>query len=125
MSSATPAADSVVKEKSDDSISTNSDCAEGRLQQDQLRNVHFENVLAAEDAQQVIVSTMQKGVFGRNLTVKAKGNQLLGQMADSSVHQLSKDRANVLLGAKECPKESREAVSFSRVHGAGHTLTKK
>jgi hypothetical protein len=88
-----------------------------------MEDVYFENVLAAEDAQQVVVSTIQKSVYGKDLAVKARGSQLLGQMADSSVQRLSQDRTKVLLGTKEDDKEPRETASFNQAYGPGYCLS--
>ena len=64
---------------------------------------------AAEDAQQVVVLTIQKSVYGKDVAVKAMGNQLLGQM---SLQQLSQHWATVLLDRKE-GKEPKDTVNFS------------
>jgi len=90
--------------------------------QDETERVHFERVSAGEDAQQVIISTTLNSVYGRDVIVGARGSQLLGRMADSSVQQLSQDRAQVLLRTKEDATELRETVGFNRAYGIGRRL---
>jgi hypothetical protein len=90
----------------------------------QMEGVHFENVSAAQDAQQVIVSTIHKAIYGRDLVVEARGSQLLGQIADPSVLQLSQNWVAVRLGVKE-GEASKNTASFDHAYGAGHRLTRE
>jgi hypothetical protein len=76
--------------------------------------VHFEDVLAGEDAQQVVVSTQQTGVYRKHVVVEARGIQWLGQMEASSIQQLSQDSIKVLLETKR-GGESDERASYKRI----------
>ncbi|OQV10380.1 hypothetical protein CLAIMM_14392 [Cladophialophora immunda] len=86
----------------------------------QTHNVHFENVSADEDTQQVIVSGTQEGIYGKDIRLKARGTQWLGQVAQS-IQCLSEDRTAVLLGIKE-DKASKDNASYNRTYGPGRRL---
>lgn len=94
------------------------------LHQDEIESVHFENISADEDAQQIIVSTTGKRVYGKDIAVKAKGNQILGQIAEPALQQLTQDHANLLLRMNE-GEESKENASFNQVYKAGRVSHRK
>ncbi len=93
----------------------------GYTGQGRSEQVHFEDVSAGEDAQQIVVSTQETGVYGKKLVVEARGRQWLGQMEASSIKQVSQDRTNVLLKTIG-DKESSESLSYNRAYGAGRRL---
>lgn len=86
----------------------------------------FEEVSAAEDAHQAIVSTVGDLISARRVTAAAGATQLLGQMSDSYLLQLSKirgvDLSNVSSEGKILEHEDRLTVKFRDRHGAGNQL---
>lgn len=87
----------------------------------QTTDVRFENMSAGEDAQQVVVSTVQKSLYGKGIVVEARGNQILGQTEDPSIQALSHDRVAVLV-AQEESKEPRDTKNIVPAYGPGHRL---
>jgi len=65
-----------------------------------------------KDAQQGLVSTVQKGLYGKGIVVEAQGNQKLGQMGDPSMKRLSQDRAAVLLAAQNGSTQTQDTKSI-------------
>jgi len=90
--------------------------------QGQTADVHFENMSASPDAQQVLVSTVQKSLYGKNIVVEARGNQILGQMGDPSIQRLSQDRAAVLLAAQQEREQTQDPKNFGPTSGPGRRL---
>ena len=89
---------------------------------DRTEKVWFENVSAGEDAQQVILSTFQESVHGKDIDLKARGTQWLGQIDGPSIQQVSQDRKAVLLEMKE-GKGPKSDTNFDRgVYGAAYRL---
>lgn len=90
--------------------------------QGKTADVHFENISASPDAQQVLVSTVQKSLYGKSIVVEARGNQILGQMGDPSIQRLSQDRAAVLLAAQQESKQTEDTKSLVLASGPGRRL---
>lgn len=68
-------------------------CQEATEQATSERINVFEDVSMADDGQQVIVSTFGDLISARRVTAGARSTQLLGQMLDASLQQVSKDYA--------------------------------
>jgi hypothetical protein len=58
---------------------------------DQYRTNHFENVVAAKDSRQVVVSTAEVPIFAKEVRVGPRGSQCLGQLPNEFMQQWSKD----------------------------------
>ena len=65
-------------------------CAQALKKADQVRNNDFEDISAAEDAQQV-VTTLEDSISARRVTAGNRATQWLGQMSDATLQQLSRD----------------------------------
>ncbi|OJD20126.1 hypothetical protein ACJ73_08540 [Blastomyces percursus] len=70
-------------------------CAEASEQTKQARYNEFEDVLSADDAHQVIVSTLGDLILAKRITTGSRSAQWLGQMSDETLKQLSQDRSRV------------------------------
>ena len=81
----------------------------------------FEDVSAAQDAQQVTVATLGDLISARRVTAAARSTQWLGQMSDATVQQLSRDRNHVAV--PRAPESGSAFVKkFEDRHGAGKRL---
>ncbi|EDN04875.1 predicted protein [Histoplasma mississippiense (nom. inval.)] len=73
-------------------------CAEASEQTKQVRFNKFKDVLLADDAHQVIVSTLGELISAKRITTGSRSAQWLGQMLDKTLQQLSRDRSHVSEG---------------------------
>lgn len=95
---------------------------QGRDKQvDIVRSIVLEDVSAASDASQVIMSAHNNPISARRVSAEARAAQWTGQMADASIQQLSRDRGNVLRTVSESQGEN--AASFG-AYGPGRTIPK-
>ncbi|RMZ91198.1 hypothetical protein DV736_g1556, partial [Chaetothyriales sp. CBS 134916] len=77
----------------------------------------FEDVRAADDGHQLILSTIGDLISAKRVTLGARSTQWLGQMSDSSLQQLSKDRG--VMASSEVDVE--KGRHFENRHGVGRT----
>lgn len=66
-------------------------------QADEVRTNIFEDVSAAQDAHQLIVATLGDLISAKRVTAGVRSTQWLGQMADATLQQLSRDRGRVAM----------------------------
>lgn len=67
-------------------------CAEASEHVDKVRTNVFEDVSAAQDAHQVIVSTLADLISAKRVTAGVGARQWLGQMSDATVQQLARSQ---------------------------------
>jgi hypothetical protein len=67
-------------------------CTHASKQVDQFQTNIFEDVSTAQDAHQVVISTLGDLVSARHITAGVRSTQWLGQMSDATLQQLSRDR---------------------------------
>jgi hypothetical protein len=95
-------------------------------QTDQAQSIAFEDVSAAEHAQQVIVSTSGDRILARKVIAGVRTTQWLGQMSDNSLQKLSQDRigSSSYESCMDSMKLGRQTYAkFEQEHGAGYKLT--
>ncbi|KKZ59809.1 hypothetical protein EMCG_00852 [[Emmonsia] crescens] len=97
-------------------------CAEASEQTKQVRFNEFEDVLSADDAHQVIVSTLGELISAKCITTGSRSAQWLGQMSDETLQQLSRDRSHVSEGPVRA--EVGTGNKFDQ-YGRGHQLRGK
>jgi hypothetical protein len=86
-----------------------------------VRAIVLEAVSAAEDASQLIVSTNNNPISATRVNAEARAVQWIGQMADASIQQLSRDQGNSLQKVGE--PQGQQATGFA-AYGPGKTLPK-
>lgn len=115
---------SAEQEKIQEEIASTKQClaicavASERAQQERI-NV-FEDVSMADDGHQVIVSTLGDLVVARRVTAGARSMQLMGQMSDDSLQQLSQ---NISHASIEKGKEPDVSTVFKDRYGEGWKLS--
>jgi TolA-binding protein len=67
-------------------------CAQASEHADKVRTNAFEDVSAAQDAHQVIVSTLGDLISAKRVTAGVGATQWLGQMSDATLQQLARGR---------------------------------
>jgi len=87
-----------------------------------LHAVHFENVKAGDDSLQILVSTTETGVFGKDVIIKDRSTQFLGPIPEHRLQDLSSDRTKVLLKMKEYDTPTN-SPRFTERFGAGKVLS--
>ncbi|EDN06866.1 predicted protein [Histoplasma mississippiense (nom. inval.)] len=97
-------------------------CAEASEQTKQVHFNEFEDVLSADDAHQVIVSTLGELISAKRITTGSRSAQWLGQMSDETLQQLSRDRSRVSEGPVRA--EMGPDNKFDQ-YGRGHQLRGK
>lgn len=102
-------------------------CAKVSEHADQVRTNVFEDVSAAQDARQVIVSTLGDLISAKRVTADTGAEQWLGQMSDATVQELAKSRG-VSLGsdyrtAKGTQEKNEGIARFEDQYGFGHKLS--
>lgn len=87
-------------------------------QMDKAQRSYFQDISAAIDAQQVIVTTRGGLISATKVTAGVRASQWLGQMADASLQQVSQDRR---LGSTDSIQQGRKTDSrFETQHGTGY-----
>ncbi|KAG0644998.1 hypothetical protein D0Z07_9214 [Hyphodiscus hymeniophilus] len=89
---------------------------------DVVRAVVLEDVSAAEDASQVIVSTHNNPISATRVSAETRAVQWTGQMAEASIQQLSRDRGN---GLQTISEPQRQTTTSFGAHGPGRTVPNK
>lgn len=99
--------------------------AEVSDEENKIRINVFEEVSAAEDAHQVVISTNGDLILAKRVTAAVRARQWLGQMTDLSLQQLSQargiDLADRATTDKAVEPETERAVNFDQ-YGAGYML---
>ncbi|RYP57927.1 hypothetical protein DL769_009197 [Monosporascus sp. CRB-8-3] len=92
----------------------------------EVRTNVFEDVSAAEDANQVIVSTYGDLISAKRVTAGIRATQLLGQMSDAALQQLARSRGIDLSGhsgtVKDVEERAKGTIEFEDQYGIGHRL---
>lgn len=88
---------------------------------DQQPLIDLCDVSADENSFQVIVATVPAPLRGRKIVLKRGGTSIAGMMSDDVVKQLSRDRKEVLLNAKD-RKNTTGIDTPSQLYGTGHRL---
>jgi chromosome segregation ATPase len=95
-------------------------CAQASGKADQVRTNVFEDVSAAKDAHQLIISTLGDLVLAKQVTAGLGADQWLGQVSDATVQQLSRDRVDVR--GRAATDKGVEPQKFADKYGAGYKL---
>lgn len=95
-------------------------CTQASEKADQVRTNVFEDVSAAKDAHQLIISTLGDLVLAKQVTAGLGADQWLGQMADATVQQLSRDRVDIR--GRAATDKGVEPQKFADQYGAGYKL---
>ena len=88
-----------------------------------VRTNIFEDVSASQSSHQIILSTNGDVISARRVTAVSGSAQWLGQICDSTVRQLSRDRTSGNIadqGAEEA--QERVVARFTGSYGAGQKL---
>lgn len=99
-------------------------CAETSSQADKNRTNVFEDISMADDGYQVFVSTIGDLISARRITAGARSIQLLGQMSDDSLQQLSRDLGHTAI-EKAAEPQTGKGTQFEDRYGAGVKLVSK
>lgn len=92
------------------------------MRADQDRTNVFEDVSMADDGHQVIVSTIGDLISARRVTAGARSMQIMGQMSDDALQQLSQNLGHA---ATEKAKESETGSEFENRYGEGWKLNSR
>lgn len=95
-------------------------CADASKRAQQERTNVFEDVSMADDGHQVIVSTLGDLISATRVTAGARSVQLMGQMSDDSLQQLSQ---NIGRAAAEKENKSVTGSAFKERYGEGWKLS--
>jgi len=95
-------------------------CAQASEQMEKVRTNVFEDVLAAQDAHQVIVASLGDLISAKRVTAERGATQWLGEMSEASLRQLSQDRLAALVTQQKCKKvQVPTDERFEDQYGAG------
>jgi hypothetical protein len=95
-------------------------CAQASEKADQVRTNVFEEVSAAKDAHQLMISTVGDLILAKRVTAGLGADQWLGQASDATVQQLSRDRVDVR--GRAATDRGVEPQKFADQYGAGYKL---
>ena len=96
-------------------------CEKAAKEANRDRQNVYEDIKMAEDGCQMIVSTVGELITAHNITAGPRSTQVLGQLSDDSLQQISQDHQAVYI---QHPSKANEAwsKSFEIRHGAGRNL---
>jgi hypothetical protein len=101
-------------------------CAQASEHADKVRTNVFEDVSAAQDAHQVIVSTLGDLISAKRVTAGVGATQLLGQMSDATLQELARGRGIDLSSgsriARGVAEQDTGSITFEDQYGSGHKL---
>ena len=97
-------------------------CAQASKQADQTRINVFEDINMADDGYQVIVATLGDLILARRVTIGARSTQLMGQMSDDSLQQLSQDHIPADV-KRDLEAQAGALPNFEGRYGAGDKLS--
>jgi hypothetical protein len=114
-----------VQEESESIKQCLSICAQASEQAAEARINIFEDVSSAQEANQVVVATLGDLISARRVNAGVRATQLLGQMSDASLQQLSRDRvmADRTATEKAMEQQSEIVAKFQEQYGTGHKLS--
>lgn len=101
-------------------------CARASRDADKVRTNVFEDVSAARNAHQIIVSTLDDLISAKRVTAGVDAKQWLGQMSDATVRALARshgvdlDRVHKTTG--DVQEQGGGIKSFEDQYGSGHKL---
>lgn len=95
-------------------------CTQASEKADQVRTNVFEDVSAAKDAHQLIISTLGDLILAKQVTAGLRADQWLGQVSDTTVQQLSRDRVDIR--GRAATDKGGEPQKFADQYGAGYKL---
>jgi len=106
-------------------------CAEAAGQADHARTNIVEDLSSGHDSHQVVVATLGDLITARRVVTGDKSTQWVGQMSDTALQQLSRDRdhGSVLKGPEEQHQKpatvrGETAEEFEYRHGTGYRPTR-
>jgi hypothetical protein len=113
-----------VQEESESIKQCLSICAQASEEANKVRTNVFEDISAAEESNQVVISTIGDLIFARRVSAAANAIQLVGQMSDASLQQFSRDRGIAYRAATEkaMEQQSEMVAKFQEQYGAGYRL---
>jgi len=101
-------------------------CTQASEQANHVRTNNFEDVIAGDEAYQLIVATLGDLISAKRVNAGVGTTQWLGQMADATLQQLSGDRG---LGSRHIRSSDRGVAGYGEVearfggrYGAGYKL---
>lgn len=98
-------------------------CDHAKKHVDEVKTHVFEDVSAAENAHQAILSTFSHLISAKRVTAGAGATQWLGGMSDATVQKLSRDRninlSNLLGMAKGVEQKNRGEMKYEDYYGTG------
>ncbi|KAH7033962.1 hypothetical protein B0J12DRAFT_680021 [Macrophomina phaseolina] len=97
-------------------------CTEASSEANQQRTNIFEDVSIAEDGQQVLVSTIGDLIRAQRITAGARSSQWFGQMSDTSLQQISRDRSQTT-SDRFREQQTRDEMPFENRYGKGRNLS--
>jgi hypothetical protein len=89
---------------------------------DIVRPIVLEDVSAAHDAYQIIVSTSGNPISAKRVSAETRALQCTGQMSEATIQKLSQNLGGSLQKAGE--PQGQEATSFEATYGLGKVLPK-
>lgn len=105
-------------------------CTEAAGQADHARTNITEDISSGHGSYQVVVATLGDLIAARRLITGDQSTQWVGQMSDTTLQQLSRDRGYRSAGGatqEECQKpvlvQSETAKGFEHRHGTGYKLS--
>lgn len=101
-------------------------CAQASEHADKVRTNVFEDVTAAQDSDQVVVSTVGDLISAKRVTAGVGATQWLGQMSDATLQKLARGRGiDLSCGfkiARGVAEQDRGSITFEDQYGSGHKL---
>jgi conjugal transfer/entry exclusion protein len=95
-------------------------CTQASEKADHVRTNVFEDVSAAKDAHQLIISTLGDLILAKQVTAGLGADQWLGQTSDATIQQLSRDRVDIR--GRAATDKGVEPHKFADQYGAGYKL---
>jgi predicted nucleic acid-binding Zn-ribbon protein len=101
-------------------------CAQASEHADKVRTNVFEDVTAAQNSDQVVVSTLGDLISAKRITAGVGATQWLGQMSDTSLQQLARSRGIDLSSGsrivRDVAEQDRGSITFEDQYGSVHKL---
>lgn len=101
-------------------------CAQASEHADKVRTNVFEDVTAAQDSDQIVVSTLGDLISAKRITAGVRATQWIGQMSDTSLQQLARGRGIDLSSGsrivRDVADQDRGSIIFEDQYGSGHKL---
>jgi hypothetical protein len=101
-------------------------CDRAKKHVEEVKTHVFEDVSAAENAHQAILSTFSHLISAKRVTAGAGATQWLGGMSDATVQKMSRDRnidlANLSGMGKGVEEKNRVEMKYEHYYGTGNRL---